>query len=96
MRYLIIDAELNGTGIRDYYEGGYINPIDLHLSLKIIQQLSDWLSKYENEHYYGYKNNDIINKLDNEGIEIALKIKNELSDVKIAYYSDATSLTKYL
>jgi hypothetical protein len=95
MKYLIIDASLNCTGIRDYYEGGYINPADLHLSYKTIQHLNDWLARYENEHYYGFKNNTIINKLDIEGKEIAFKIKNELSDIKIAYYSDAR-LTKEL
>ena len=33
MKYLVIDAALSGTGIRDKYEGGYIDPDDLGLSL---------------------------------------------------------------
>jgi len=89
MKYLIIDAALSGTGIRDKYAGGYIAPNDLGLSFAIKQRLNEWLSKYENEHYNGYTNDKIINELDQEGKEIALMIKNELSEVKIEYFSDA-------
>jgi hypothetical protein len=32
MKYLIVDAELSGTGVRDKYLGGYIDPEDLALS----------------------------------------------------------------
>ena len=88
MKYLVIDAALSGTGIRDKYEGGYINPEDLGLSLSIKQKLNKWLSKYENEHYNGFTDDNIINELDREGKEIALIIKNELSEVKIEYFSD--------
>nr|WP_314499394.1 hypothetical protein [uncultured Chryseobacterium sp.] len=89
MKYLVIDAALSGTGIRDKYEGGYIDPEYLGLSLSAKQRLEQWLSKYENEHYNGFTNDNIINELDQEGKEIALIIKNELSEVKIEYFSDA-------
>ena len=89
MRYLVIDAALSGTGIRDKYQGGYIDPEDLNLSLAIKQKLKEWLSKYENEHFNGFTDEGIIKELDQEGIEIALIIKNELSEVKLEYFSDA-------
>lgn len=89
MRYLIIDASLNGTGIRDKYEGGYLIPEALGLSSTIIKQLNGWLLKYENEHYDGFTNDNIIDELDREGKEIALRIKDELSEVKLEYFSDA-------
>jgi hypothetical protein len=89
MKYLVIDAALNGTGVRDKYEGGYIDPEDLNLSLSTKQRLNEWLSKYENEHYNGFTDDNIINELDQEGKEIALMIKSELSEVKIEYFSDA-------
>jgi hypothetical protein len=92
MKYLVIDAALSGTGIRDKYEGGYIDPEDLGLSLATKQRFNEWLSKYENEHYNGFTDDNIINELDQEGKEIALMIKNELSEVKIEYFSD-TRLT---
>lgn len=89
MKYLIIDASLHGTGIRDYYEGGYILPQDLNLSKNIKDRLEKFLSDYEDEHYNNYSDEETIKKLDEEGKEIALVIKNELQDIKMSYFSDA-------
>lgn len=89
-KYLVIDGYLNGTGIRDYYEGGYIRPSNLKLSVDIIKRLEVWLSKYENEHYNGFSNKEAVRRLDEEGKEIALAIKNELVESKIQYCSAAT------
>ncbi|SMC48743.1 hypothetical protein [Moheibacter sediminis] len=96
MRYLVIDAAMSGTGIRNKYEGGYINPEDLSLSLAIRQRLNAWLSKYENEHYNNFADDNIINELDQEGKEIALMIKSELMVVKIEYFSDARLTTEII
>jgi hypothetical protein len=60
MKYLIIDASLNGTGIRDYYNGGYINPKDLKMSITIVKRLREWLHKYADEHYNGFTDNECI------------------------------------
>lgn len=89
MRYLVIDASLSGTGIRNKYEGGYINPEDLCLKIDTIKRLNNWLLKYEEEHYNGFQNNKLIDALDLEGKEIALCIKAEIAEVKIEYFSDA-------
>jgi len=89
MRYLVIDASLSGTGIRDKYEGGYLAPEDLGLSSVTVQRLNAWLAKYENEHYNGFANDNTIDELDREGKDIALLIKSELSEVKLEYFSDA-------
>ncbi len=89
MKYIIIDAVLIGTGIRDEYEGGYISPESLGISLVIRKRLKEWLAKYANEHFSGYSNEILIDELDNEGIEIASRIEDELIDVKVSYYSDA-------
>lgn len=93
MRYLVIDALLNGTGIRDEYDGGYLDPSTFNLSLEVTNALKKWLLAYENEHFNGYSNSDLIAELDAEGKKIASQIKSELGDVKISYYSDAR-LTK--
>ena len=93
MKYLVIDACLSSTGIRDEYEGGCIDPLSLGLSCDVVESLKKWLLAYEDEHYSGYSNGSLINELDNEGREIAAKIKSELGDVKVSYYSDA-KLTK--
>ena len=89
MKYLVIDAALHGTGIRDYYEGGYIDPDTLGLNDEIIKRINEWLLKYENEHYDSFENLSMINALDSEGMEIAGIIKKQLSEVKIDYYSAA-------
>ena len=89
MKYLVIDAYVSGTGIRDKYEGGYIFPKDLGLNNDIVNQINVWLSKYENEHFNGFVNGDIITELDKEGKEIAEKIKDKLVDIKIEYFSAA-------
>lgn len=94
MRYLVIDASLSGTGIRDKYEGGYISPDDLGLSCEIIDRLNQWLPKYENEHYNGFTDENIVNELDREGMEIASMIKSELAEVKLEYFSDARMTTE--
>ena len=89
MKYLIVDAALNGTGIRDQYQGGYISLEDLSLNRSTIERIRKWLSRYENEHYQGYHNHKIINELDEEGKKITRIILNELPDVKVKYFSDA-------
>jgi hypothetical protein len=96
MRYLVIDASLSGTGIRDKYEGGYLAPEELELSFDTINRLNEWLSKYENEHYNGFTDDNIIDELDREGKEIALMIKNELSEVKLEYFSDARMISEMI
>ena len=93
MRYLVVDANLSGTGIRDKYNGGYVSPLELNLSSNVINQIDLWLSRYENEHFDGFLNSDLINKLDTEGRDIAKKIKDELGDIKIEYFS-AAKMTK--
>lgn len=96
MKYLVIDASLSGTGIRNKYEGGYLFPEDIGLSSDLIKRLNSWLSKYEDEHYKGYANDGIIDELDKEGKEIALLIKSELSEVKLEYFSDARMTNEVL
>jgi hypothetical protein len=87
MKYLVIDAALHGTGIRDYFAGGYIEPESLKLSSGLIKRLNDWSLLYEDEHYNGFSNKKLIDDLDCEGKNIAYVIKEELSDVKIDYFS---------
>ncbi|WP_222166594.1 hypothetical protein [Edaphocola aurantiacus] len=89
MKYLVIDAALSGKGIRNKYEGDYIAPEDLGLSLTTKRKLNEWLLKYDNEHYNGFVDDNLINELDREGKEIALMIKKELPEVKLEYFSDA-------
>ena len=89
MKYLVIDAAVGETGIRDKYTSGYLSPKELGLSAGTIELLQNWLLKYEAEYFNGYIHETMIAKLDKEGKEIASGVKNELKDVKLEYYSDA-------
>lgn len=91
MNYLIIDAAVGNTGIRDKYNGGYLSPEELGISTDTIELLQNWLLKYEAEYFTSYIHETLTDKLDSEGKEIASRIKNELKDIKIEYYSDARS-----
>lgn len=93
-RHLIVDGMLNGTGIRDRYEGGYIEPGSLGLSSTLIEKLRKWHKQYEEEHYNGYNNKALIQKLDKEGVDLSNAIKEELKECKISYFSDA-NLSKH-
>lgn len=90
MKYYIVDACLNSTGIRDKYAGGYIDPNLLKLSTVLLDKLSNWLEKYQQEFFNQYDNYPQVEMLDKEGKEIATLLKKELGDdSKIEYYSDA-------
>lgn len=47
MRYLVIDGELSGSGIRDKYESGYIDIETLNLNFDLKNKISQWQKKYE-------------------------------------------------
>ena len=93
-RYLVVDGNLHGTGIRGYYEGGYIEPSNLMLPADLIKSIECWLVSYEREHYNGFANEINVEKLDQEGRKIALLIKHELSDSIIQYYSAAKLISE--
>lgn len=91
MKYILIDGLLNGTGIRLKYEGGYISPELIGLSNTLCKELAEWLFAYANEHYKGYGDTYAIIKLDEWGLELAKKIKAEVSgnSYQVGYFSDA-------
>lgn len=95
MKYLVVDGMLNGTGIRDKYEGGYISVDALHLPRELRERITTWLKKYEQEHYNGYLDIAKVNELDAVGIKIAEDIKS-ITKYKITYFSNATGIEKQL
>jgi len=96
MKYIVVDGMFSGTGIRDEVNGGYLEPDEIGLSVELTFRLTNWLAKYEAEHYSGFKNESRVLELDQEGKEIAIAICQEIPDVKIAYYSDAQSTKEEL
>lgn len=89
MRYLTVDGMMSGTGIRDSVEGGYIEISDLGLSESLTQRLASWLLDYEAAHFDQYRDATRVADLDEEGLEICSSVRDEISDAKVRYYSDA-------
>jgi len=89
MKHLILDGYLSGTGIRDGQNGGYLELSELGISSTLEKAITSWVLKYENEFYDGYSDYKKVEDLDIEGIDIVQKLKEELPNNKIEYYSDA-------
>ena len=89
MKYLIVDGMLPGTGIRDSVEGVYLAPEALGLLFELRSKLSNWLSRYEDEHYAQYEDRTVVADLDSEGMEICKLLKLEMPDIKVEYFSTA-------
>lgn len=89
MKYLVVDGMLSGSGIRDYYDGGYVDIEALSLSSELKSKIQVWLEKYEEQHFDGFADSAAIDLLDCQGIELAKRLLKELGDVKVEYYSAA-------
>lgn len=89
MTYLLVDGMYGGTGIRNVIEGGYVDISDLNISLKLQEDISNWLELYAKAHFDQYANRGDIDILDKKGIEICKELRKELSNHKIEYFSDA-------
>lgn len=89
MRYLIVDGMLSGTGIRDAVEGGYVEPEQLGISQSLKNDINIWVARYENAHYAQFKDLEEVNALDTEGVSLCKRLRSEIVDSKIGYFSNA-------
>lgn len=86
---LLIDGMLSGTGIRDRINGGYIDPEALGLSSPLVDDLRTWLSQYEDAHYAGFDDPEIVSTLDQGGVALTDRIARERTSDEVGYYSNA-------
>jgi hypothetical protein len=86
---LIVDGMLSGTGIRDAINGGYLEPREIGASAMLQSRINTWLSRYEDAHYYQFKDKEKNRSLDKEGVEIAKMVKVELPATNVRYFSAA-------
>ncbi len=89
MRYLIVDGMLSGTGIRDAVEGGYVDLEQLGISRSLQSDINVWVARYESSHYAQFNDSEEVDALDNEGVSLCKRLRSELSDSKIEYFSNA-------
>jgi len=86
---LLIDGMMSGTGIRDRINGGYIDPEALGLSSPLVDDLRIWLSRYEDAHYAGFDDAEVVSMLDRQGVALAERMTKERTSDKVRYYSNA-------
>lgn len=84
---ILIDGMLNGTGIRDAKKGGFIDPKSLGLSGQLLLSLNSWQAQYEEAHFDGYPDN-LVRKLDEDGVALTLKIRESLTGLEVGYFSN--------
>ncbi len=89
MKYLIVDGMISGTGLRDAVDGGYLELTELCISKELRRKLSNWHYRYQKAHYTKFEDKAMVANLDAEGIEITKLLCDEVSGVKIAYFSAA-------
>ncbi len=88
-RYMVFDGQLNGTGLRDYYDGGYIDPRSLRLSPDLLVKIAGWVANYQSALLRQSFDEEEVRTLDKEGIELIYLIKEQYPEMKINYYSAA-------
>jgi len=86
---IIVDGMMSGTGIRNGDIGGYIKHEELGLSVDLSDSINYWLEEYTVLHRSMYQNKDAIKRLDDVGLMIARRVRNELPHQEVKYYSDA-------
>ena len=89
MRYLVVDGELNSTGLKEGYTKKEINPGSLNLSVSLQKRIAEWVKKYSDAHINGFLNSN-TDDLDSEGHLICQELHKEIPSVKIEYVSAAT------
>jgi len=88
-RYLVVDGELSGTGIRDGINGGYLKTSELGISKFLSSGISLWQTRYELAHFRAYADSVEVDKLDAEGLVLRQKLSVELAEAKVQYFSSA-------
>ena len=92
MRYITVNADYMGTGLKDNFKGS-ISSDDLDLPLVLKAEISSWNTAYQpivlmNDNVRS-SNAELIKTLDDQGLSITRKIKDFLGDgYKIDYYSE--------
>ena len=90
--YLTVDGFFHGTGIRNPFSGKYLEIETLHVSVAFRHRFAAWLERYHqaNDRYDEDRFKPYLQKLDEEGLQLAKELKAVLGgEVKIIYYSDA-------
>jgi len=93
---LRIDGMVSGTGVQLRGKANWEDPEEyldvnsLEIPEKLRQDIILWQQKYAHSFMANsHKDSAVTNLLDQEGIEIARQIANELPQYEVEYFSDA-------
>lgn len=91
MRYLTVSADYDSTGIKDLNEGE-LDESHLALNAALWAKIKKWVNDYQiiipMNNAERAASDDLISKLDDQGLEICREILSHLDDVKVEYYSE--------
>lgn len=89
MQYLVVEADYQGTGIRDDYAGP-VAPPELGISEDLTKRLHQWVERYSGLITGAVERTpERTDKLDALGVALAQEIQGVLGDqAKVAYYSE--------
>ena len=93
MRYLTVVADYTQSPLRDDYIGTVV-PEEIGLSWELGAQLRDWNDRYrailplDAADRVSAPASDLIDVLDDEGLNLADAVSSTLQDVKVRYYSE--------
>jgi len=90
--YLVVDGMLSGTGVRDAVEGGWLAVTALGVSVSLGDEISAWQQRYELAHFRTHRDSNEVDRLDADGLVLRQKLAEELSQVKVQYFSSAKML----
>jgi hypothetical protein len=93
---LILDGMLSGTGLRDAHAGGYVEPEKIGVSASLRHEISMWLARYEQAHFFEYADAAVNESLDRDGIRIVRLLRSEFPLADIGYFSNAQLKNKIL
>ena len=97
-RYLVIDPDIGGTGIRDRYAdapGAWLSKEDLPLTPDLWERLMAWQTEYAEGIPYDRSNpthRQRVLALDTKGLQLRMEVQQLLGDRhKITYFSEMNS-----
>ena len=89
-KYIVVDGEMGGTGLREKYRPLDLEPGDLGISDGLQSRIREWLLEYERAYHSNFTNEVENMNLDAKGVEIAKCVKQELPSAEVSYYSSVT------
>ena len=90
MKYLMVSADYDATGIKDYQ--GELDEVSLPLNESLWRRIRQWVGDYQviipMNNAERQASMALISELDERGIDICKDILSDLPGVKIEYYSE--------